>query len=309
MDASRTKPWNPASSCAEQKEPSDFRRQDAQVTTQKQDYGHRSKHAVPWLQEDRIWVATFFLMLSLSIISANGAVVRATKRNNSKQRLAIKRCFIDDSDTPHLAYILRELRIMGCLNHENLIALREATLWGDYVWMAMDLMRCSVFGLLCKISTGLPEELAVYVLKQCLNGIIYLHGKGYMHRDIKCENLLLGSDGEVKLADFGLASPTNRMNNMRLGTAKWMAPEVIREQPYTESVDIWSLGITTIEMMDRVPPLYYLEQTDDIFAEILWGARQPFFTFSTPSEAMAAIVRWMLNTDGSRRPSAALVLE
>lgn len=111
------------------------------------------------------------------------------------------------------------------------------------------------------------------------------------------------------IADFGLASPTNRINSMRLGTAKWMAPEVIRELQYTESVDIWSLGITTIEMMDRVPPLYYLEQTDDIFAEILWGSRPPFFTFSSPSDAMAAIVRWMLNVDGPRRPSATLVLE
>lgn len=92
--------------------------------------------------------------------------MRASKRSNSKYRVAIKRCFIDDTDAPHLAYILREIRIMGCISHANLVGLKEATLWGDYVWLAMDLMSCSVFGLLCNISTGLPESLAVCVLRE-----------------------------------------------------------------------------------------------------------------------------------------------
>lgn len=101
--------------------------------------------------------------------SANGAVVRASRRSNPKSRVAIKRCFIDDTDAPHLAYILREIRIMGCISHVNLVGLKEATLWGDYVWLAMDLMSCSVFGLLCNISTGLPEPLAVCVLREVNN--------------------------------------------------------------------------------------------------------------------------------------------
>jgi hypothetical protein len=105
-------------------------------------------------------------MVMFSFCSANGAVVRASKRSNSKYRVAIKRCFIDDTDAPHLAYILREIRIMGCISHTNLVGLKEATLWGDYVWLAMDLMSCSVFGLLCNISTGLPESLAVCVLRE-----------------------------------------------------------------------------------------------------------------------------------------------
>lgn len=106
------------------------------------------------------------LVLKHLFFRANGAVVRASKRSNSKYRVAIKRCFIDDTDTPHLAYILREIRIMGCISHANLVGLKEATLWGDYVWLAMDLMSCSVFGLLCNISTGLPEPLAVCVLRE-----------------------------------------------------------------------------------------------------------------------------------------------
>lgn len=86
-----------------------------------------------------------------------------------------------------------------------------------------------------------------------------------------------------------------------------VAPEVIREMEYDEKVDVWSTAITMIEMMDRVPPLYYLDNTDDIFAEILWGMPAKF-SFATPSEHMKDLVAWMLYTDIRRRPSAKKVL-
>ncbi|KAI7868882.1 kinase-like domain-containing protein [Spinellus fusiger] len=237
---------------------------------------------------------------------ANGAVVRASKQGN-KGQVAIKRCFIEDRDIPHHAYVLRELRIMGCLNHTNLIQLKEATLWGDYVWMAMELMTCSVFGLLVDTTHGLPETMAVRIAKECLEGIVYLHAKNYMHRDIKCENILLGRNGQVKLADFGLATPISKVNTARLGTAKWMAPEVVAELSYKENVDVWSMAITTIEMMDRVPPLYYLEETEEIYGEIL-HSDPPSFNFTVPSPAMLELITWMLDPDMHRRPNARAVL-
>lgn len=116
----------------------------------------------------------------------------------------------------------------------------------------MDLQRCSVFAVLCQ--RGIPEEYAINITCETLKALIYLHSKGFIHRDVKCENLLLGWNGEVKLADFGLATRTNKRNRDRLGTSKWMAPEVIREQYYDEKIDMWSLGITIIEMMDRSLP-------------------------------------------------------
>ncbi|GAB5591083.1 hypothetical protein Unana1_05983 [Umbelopsis nana] len=237
---------------------------------------------------------------------ANGAVMKASCRHSSKQVYAIKQCLIDDTDQPHLAYIIRELRIMGSLSHENIVAIKEVTLWSDYIWIAMELMSCSVFGLLCQISTGLPEDIAIFIVQECLRGLIFLHSKGYMHRDVKCENLLVSRTGQVKLADFGLATPLNITNSVRLGTAKWMAPEVIRELEYSEKVDVWSMAITIIEMMDRVPPLYYLDNTDDIFAEILWGAPARF-SFAYPSESVKDVVAWMLDVDTRRRPTAKCV--
>ncbi|KAF7721999.1 p21 protein (Cdc42 Rac)-activated kinase [Apophysomyces ossiformis] len=238
---------------------------------------------------------------------ANGAVIRASVRSSRKVQVAIKRCRIEDHDTNHHAFILRELRIMGCMTHPNLIQLREACLADDHLWMCMELMACSVFGLLYNTTIGLSEAYTVRIAKECLEGLVYLHSKNYMHRDIKCENILLGRDGQVKLADFGLATPLNRINQARLGTAKWMAPEVVMEQPYLENVDVWSLAITIIEMMDRVPPLYYLEENREIYGEILYG-NPPKFNFTVPSSSITDIVNWMLNPDSQRRPGARLVL-
>ena len=89
---------------------------------------------------------------------------------------------------------------------------------------------------------------------------------------------------------------------------QWMAPEVVSESPYTENVDVWSLAVTIIEMMDRVPPLYYLENSQDIYAEILYGEPQRFH-FAIPSRGMTALLSWMMTHNGLTRPGAKSVLK
>lgn len=86
-----------------------------------------------------------------------------------------------------------------------------------------------------------------------------------------------------------------------------MAPEVVSEKEYKENVDVWSMAITIIEMMDRVPPLYYLESNREIYGQILHGS-QPEFSFATPSADMTELVQWMLDSDGEQRPGARCVL-
>lgn len=127
--------------------------------------------------------------------SVNGSVVRASHRYKKNTFLAIKRCRLDP-DREYRAAIVRELRIMAS-GHSNLIRLREVTLWRDDVWIAMDLQRCSVFAVLCQ--RGIPEEYAINITCETLKALIYLHSKGFIHRDVKCENLLLSWNGEVKL--------------------------------------------------------------------------------------------------------------
>jgi len=103
----------------------------------------------------------------------------------------------------------------------------------------------------------LSEEHIAYIAKETLKGLRYFHKHHRIHRDIKSDNILLGSDGSVKIADFGYAAQLTKERNNRstiVGTPYWMAPELIKGEEYDARVDIWSLGIMVIEMCDGEPP-------------------------------------------------------
>ncbi|KAG0762490.1 hypothetical protein G6F60_003932 [Rhizopus arrhizus] len=253
---------------------------------------------IPIFTSDPVTRYTQFKAIGTGV---NGAVVKATNRRRNT-KVAIKRCKLDPDREyrEYRAAIFRELRVMAS-GHHNLIRLTEIMLWKDHVLMTMDLMRCSVFAVLCQ--RGFPEEHAVYVTYESLQGLAYLHSQGILHRDLKCENVLLGWHGEVKLADFGLSGRIQRPNCERLGTLKWMAPEVIRKEYYNEKIDMWSMGITVIEMMDRVPPHYAIKDEEELF-DIIATESSPTFTFSYPTMYMRGLVAWLLDEVSETRPTA-----
>ena len=158
--------------------------------------------------------------------------------------------------------------------------------------------------------TMLPEDCIRAVCASIVLGLEYLHGVANVcHRDIKCGNVLLTDDGHVKLADFGVSAElSNTMNKRKtfVGSPYWMAPEVIRESHYDGRADVWSLGITAIEMAEGAPPHANLHPLRAIFVI----PTKPTPTLADPdiwSPEMLDFVRCCCQKDPSQRHDSALL--
>ncbi|XP_078136946.1 TRAF2 and NCK interacting kinase b isoform X10 [Sander vitreus] len=135
----------------------------------------------------------------------------------------------------------------------------------DQLWLVMEFCGAGSITDLIKNTKGntLKEEWIAYVCREILRGLTHLHQHKVIHRDIKGQNVLLTENAEVKLVDFGVSAQLDRTvgrRNTFIGTPYWMAPEVIAcdENPdatYDFKSDLWSLGITAIEMAEGAPPL------------------------------------------------------
>ncbi|XP_016304352.1 serine/threonine-protein kinase PAK 5 isoform X2 [Sinocyclocheilus anshuiensis] len=186
---------------------------------------------------------------------STGIVCIATEKHSGKQ-VAVKKMDLRKQQRRELLF--NEVVIMRDYHHENVVDMYNSYLVSDELWVVMEFLEG---GALTDIvtHTRMNEEQIATVCLSVLKALSYLHTQGVIHRDIKSDSILLTSDGRIKLSDFGFCAQVSKEVPKRkslVGTPYWMAPEVISRLPYGTEVDIWSLGIMVIEMVDGEPPYF-----------------------------------------------------
>ncbi|EFJ42273.1 hypothetical protein VOLCADRAFT_67210, partial [Volvox carteri f. nagariensis] len=235
--------------------------------------------------------------------------------------VAIKRCNLDLSDAD-LQVVIEEVAIMRRYQHPAVLPLLCSFVADSELWLVMPYMEGGSVAHVMRYAhnDGLEEPVIATIAKEVLRALDYLHKQGAIHRDVKAGNILLGGDGTVRLGDFGVSATMERSGSwghdlMRrrtlVGTPCWMAPEVMEESAYNDRADIWSFGITLLEMAHgsapfaKLPPLKVLMltlQNPPPQLEDRVGQR-------TFSRSMREVVAMCLQKDPMRRPSAKQLLE
>lgn len=196
-----------------------------------------------------------------------GAVYFATNAHTNEV-VAVKKMSYSGKQT-HEKWqdILKEVKFLRQLRHPNTIEYKGCYLKEHTAWLVMEYCLGSASDLLEVHKKPLQEVEIAAITHGALQGLAYLHSHALIHRDIKAGNILLTEPGQVKLADFGSASMASPANSF-VGTPYWMAPEVILamdEGQYDGKVDIWSLGITCIELAERKPPLFNMNAMSALY--------------------------------------------